>query len=123
MSIRTDRVRAVICFKRKEGLSKEEFDAYWLEHHAPLFSSVAIVKKNILKYEQAHLSEAAQQASSLPTLPFDGIVTLETESFEKLLEVYGDPEYARVVVPDEERFMDRLTMQVFPATVATVMDK
>jgi len=52
MSLRTDRVRITGSFKRKEGVSKEEFDNFWLNEHPKLFNSLDIVKGKILKYEQ-----------------------------------------------------------------------
>lgn len=55
MSIRTDRVRLAILLKKKQGLTNEEFLGYWLNNHAKLFSSLEIVKKNLLKYEQVLL--------------------------------------------------------------------
>lgn len=52
MSIRTDRVRLAILLKKKQDLTNEEFLNYWLNSHAKLFTSLEIVKKNLVKYEQ-----------------------------------------------------------------------
>lgn len=52
---RADRVRLVAFLYRKEGTSSEEFSTYWRETHAHLFASLAIAKRNILKYEQVSL--------------------------------------------------------------------
>jgi hypothetical protein len=52
MSFRTDRVRVAMFVKRKATISKEQFHQYWAETHAPLVSSLNIVKTNLLKYEQ-----------------------------------------------------------------------
>ena len=49
---RTDRVRLCTYISPKEGMSVEEFQDYWLNHHGKLFSSLAVVKRNVLKYEQ-----------------------------------------------------------------------
>lgn len=51
-TLRTDRVRMVALLYPKEGLSFEEFDRYWLNEHSKVFTSIDIVKKNFLKYEQ-----------------------------------------------------------------------
>lgn len=48
----TDRVRLLVFLKKREGITKEEFSQYWSGHHAKLFLSLDIVKKNLLKYEQ-----------------------------------------------------------------------
>lgn len=55
-SFRTDRVRLVVLMAPKPGLSFEEFDRYWLDVHAKVFSSIAIAKRNLLKYEQVSVS-------------------------------------------------------------------
>lgn len=49
---RKDRVRLTILLYRKPGMSRSDFQHYWREEHSAIFSSVAIVKKNLLNYEQ-----------------------------------------------------------------------
>lgn len=46
------RARMVALMYPKAGLSFEEIDRYWGEEHARIFSSIDIVKKNLIKYEQ-----------------------------------------------------------------------
>ncbi len=50
--LRTDRVRLVILVHRKDGMSLEDFQSYWRDEHSQVFSSIPIVKKNLLNYEQ-----------------------------------------------------------------------
>ena len=33
-------------------MSRDEFQRYWREEHSDIFSSIAIVKKNLVNYEQ-----------------------------------------------------------------------
>lgn len=49
---RTDRVRMVALNYRKPGMSEEDFHSYWSGQHFKAFSSMAIARKNLLKYEQ-----------------------------------------------------------------------
>ena len=49
---RKDRVRFTILVYRKPGMSRDEFQKYWREEHSDIFSNIAIVKKNLLNYEQ-----------------------------------------------------------------------
>ncbi len=63
-SLRSDRVRLAVLMSPKPGLSFEEFDRYWLDVHADVFTSIAIVKRNLLKYEQVSF-----EASSLHVSP------------------------------------------------------
>lgn len=41
----------------------------------------------------------------------------EANSLKKIAEVFTDEEYLRVVVPDEERFMDRKSTQIMVSKV------
>ena len=47
-----DRVRLTLLVYRKPGLGLGEFQKYWQEHHAGVFTGIAIVKKNLLSYQQ-----------------------------------------------------------------------
>jgi hypothetical protein len=50
------RARMVALMYPKAGLPFEEIDRYWGDEHARIFTSIAIVKKNLIKYEQVSLS-------------------------------------------------------------------
>ena len=47
-----DRVRLTLLVYRKPGMSLNDFQQYWREQHSQIFTSIAIVKKNLLRYEQ-----------------------------------------------------------------------
>ena len=49
---RTDRVRLVVLIHRKPGTSVEDFQVYWRNEYSKVFSSIPIVMKNLLNYEQ-----------------------------------------------------------------------
>ncbi|KAJ6508005.1 hypothetical protein C8R47DRAFT_1036853 [Mycena vitilis] len=127
MSFRTDRVRLVVLLKRKSSLSKEEFHTYWSEKHGPLFSSLEIVKTNLLKYEQAHTNDAIlQQITQMmgaPMSEWDGMAIFEAETYGKIFEVFTHPEYQEKVIPDEKSFMDRESCQMLPLDLFTVIGK
>lgn len=55
MALRKDRVRVLAFIKKVDSVSKEEFSRYWVEEHSKIFMSMAIAKKNLLKYEQVGL--------------------------------------------------------------------
>ncbi|KAF5385132.1 hypothetical protein D9615_000971 [Tricholomella constricta] len=121
---RTDRVRIIIFVKRKPGLSKEEFSRYWKGPHAELFTSLETVKKNVIKYEQAHVNDkyiTAPQAMAMGlTAPdWDGFAVFDAESYDKLFEVFSSEEYAKIAVPDEENFIDRPKFQILPLDLFT----
>lgn len=79
-SLRTDRVRLAVLMAPKPGLSFEEFDRYWLDVHGNIFSSIAIAKRNLLKYEQVSphshrivlsstLSNSSSPCGAVPSRP------------------------------------------------------
>ncbi|KAI0633464.1 hypothetical protein C8Q77DRAFT_1073323 [Trametes polyzona] len=127
-SLRTDRVRLAVLMAPKPGLSFEEFDRYWLDVHANVFSSIAIAKRNLLKYEQFHLDRsydsvlATHRLAKTPT-QFRGIAIFEATSIDKILEIFEDEEYLRVVVPDEQEFFDPEKAQILAGPFASIIDK
>ncbi|KAJ7761902.1 hypothetical protein DFH07DRAFT_814474 [Mycena maculata] len=127
MSFRTDRVRLAILLKRNPTLTKEEFSQYWLGTHAALFSGLAIVKTNLLKYEQAHTNEPVllQLAAAMgaPKSEWDGMAIFEAESYVKIFEIFQSEEYQKVVVPDEKHFIVRQASQALPLDLNTVLDQ
>ncbi|KAI0674974.1 hypothetical protein C8Q78DRAFT_1009866 [Trametes maxima] len=124
-SLRPDRVRLSMLLVPKEGLSLEDFRRHWIENHASLFSSLPVVKKNLLKYEQYHIDSTttaavARQFQQEPTA-WAGQVIFEAESLEKILEVFQDEEYQRIVVPDEEKFVKRTEILPLVGQYATIV--
>ena len=61
--------------------------------------------------------------SSPTTTPFYGMAVFEAESYDKIFQVFADPEYQRVVFPDEQKLLDRGRSQLFAGQVATVWEK
>ncbi|KZP06485.1 hypothetical protein FIBSPDRAFT_318082 [Athelia psychrophila] len=122
MSIRTDRVRLAGFLKKKQDLTTEEFLSYWLNNHGKLFSSLDIVKKNLLKYEQCHPSATAAGSLGryIPLANWDGMVIFEGESYEKIMEVFTSAEYLDTAVPDEKNFLDREATQFLALDIATI---
>ncbi|MCJ1458969.1 hypothetical protein MMC28_009346 [Mycoblastus sanguinarius] len=123
--VRQDRVRLVILLHRKESMNVDDFQEYWRNEHSQVFSSIAVVKKNLLSYEQAHgNSEALEQLKQVgfPVAEADGMAIFEAVSYEKIFECFTDDEYKKVVVPDEEKFLDRGKSLAFPAGIVNVFD-
>jgi uncharacterized protein (TIGR02118 family) len=91
-------------------LSREAFQRYWFETHAPLVASVKDVLR-IRRYVQLHslpaeTSEALRRTRGGPE-GFDGVAQLWWDSFEDVAR--DDPEAAeagRRLLEDERRFID-----------------
>lgn len=58
---RHDRVRLTVLIYRKPGMSTEEFQKYWRTEHSQTFAKLAVVKRNLLKYEQVSFPFAFRQ--------------------------------------------------------------
>ena len=68
------------------------------------------MKKNVVKYMQFHVDHRTSEglkAAVLPIAEYDGGVEIWARSLEELMTVFQDEEYLRVVVPDEEKFLNR----------------
>ena len=72
-------VKLIFCLHRRPELSREQFQAYWRDKHAPLVASFAPVL-GIRRYVQCHtLDEAsfAAMTASRGSLPgYDGVAEL-----------------------------------------------
>ena len=66
-------------------------------------------------------NQIAAALSSLEQTPFWGLVTFEAESYEKINEVLADPEYIRVVFPDEKNILDRCKSMVLAGEYVTFL--
>ncbi|KIJ57863.1 hypothetical protein HYDPIDRAFT_103729 [Hydnomerulius pinastri MD-312] len=129
MSLRTDRVRITASFKRKEGVSKEAFDNFWLNEQPKLFNSLDIVKKHIFKYAcvhslLAHANEVVSKAiteAGLQVAPYDAMATMEAASFQDLMAVFQSEEYRKTVGAESLKYFER-GGQMFASNFATIID-
>ena len=46
----------------------------------------------------------------------------EAKSYERLFEIFSDEEYEKIVVPDEEKFLDRGKSVAFPLDIIPIFD-
>lgn len=105
-------IKLVFCLRRKEGLSLEGFQQYWLEQHAPLVRSHAEAL-GIRRYVQVHtvttrVNEALRTSRGGPE-GFDGVAELWWDSIEDLAATGATPEgaaAARELLEDERKFID-----------------
>jgi uncharacterized protein (TIGR02118 family) len=105
-------IKLVFCLTRKDGTTREEFQTYWRETHAPLVASVAETL-NIRRYVQVHTMDAGFnatiRASRQAPEEFDGVAELWWDSLETLA-APGQTEEGRaagaMLLEDERRFID-----------------
>jgi uncharacterized protein (TIGR02118 family) len=95
-------VKLSVLLTRRPGISHEEFISYWTNEHARLclekFTSV------VRRYTQQHPLETPE---GLPKAPYDGIAELWFDDKDSIGQAFEQKVYESVVVPDEERFLDR----------------
>jgi len=109
-------VKLVCLLKRKQGLTFEEFKDYYETSHAPL--AIGYLAKAV-DYQRRYLDPAMpgylEGGEEMPGV-YDCITEVWFESradMEDNLAVLADSESAKVVIEDEERFLDRDQMRFF----------
>ena len=106
-------IRLVFALRRKAAMSRAEFQAYWLNTHAPLVASFANDLK-ILRYVQTHTlddpaNEAAQAARGDMEPAYDGVAELWWASEQELIENLDSPAAVAAgaaLLEDESKFID-----------------
>lgn len=114
-------LKLAFCLRRLPDLSREEFQAYWKEHHAPLVARNAAAL-GILRYVQLHTLDdplnAAFRAGRGGPEPFDGIAELWWRDRESLAAAVATEEGQRAgeeLLADERRFIDHARSPLFLA--------
>jgi uncharacterized protein (TIGR02118 family) len=104
-------IKLVFVLRRKAPLSREEFQLYWREQHAPLVAerAEAIGAK---RYVQVHTLDTPLDGALREHRggePYDGVAELWWESLEDLAAAFGDEaglKAAGELLADEAEFID-----------------
>ena len=97
-------VKYIICAKRKAGMTWEEFDAYWKNHHGTVVKSVPEFIRHVRKYVQCHLVKGSMPLGAAGN--YDGIAELWFDSVEELEKAFNEPRYLEIIRADELKFAD-----------------
>jgi hypothetical protein len=102
-------IKLTFCLVRLPHLTREAFQTYWFETHAPLVASVKKVLR-IRRYVQLHslpadVSAPLRQARLGPE-GFDGVAQLWWDTFEDMARTPEAAEAGRLLLEDEQRFID-----------------
>ena len=114
-------VKLVFCLRRLGHLSRQEFQRYWHETHAPLVRRHAAAL-GIRRYVQVHtvdheLNDALQASRGAPE-PYDGVAELWWGSAEDLAAAMASTdgrEAATALHEDEQRFIDHARSPIWIA--------
>jgi uncharacterized protein (TIGR02118 family) len=120
-------IKMVFCLRRKPDLSREEFQRYWREVHAPLVRDHAEAL-GIRRYVQAHsaeesMSRALGRSRESPE-DFDGVAELWWDDLESLQAAGGTEEGRRAaaaLLADERNFIDLPRSPLFLAEEHTII--
>jgi hypothetical protein len=110
-------IKVVMLFKRKEGISREEFRDYYENNHAKLFEPY-LRHPGVKRYVRRYLTPMPDQISGeFRDSGFDVIteVWVEQDFFDLYYSESLDPEFRALIAEDEEKFLDR--PQMFKHTV------
>jgi hypothetical protein len=111
-------IKSVGLFKRKAGMSREDFIRYYENNHAPLALSLL---PQIAEYRRGYIIPGSLGALGNGKLDFSGFdfdVMTETwvkDDVERLAmeRAMSDPTVAKAISQDEENFFDRSRMLMF----------
>ncbi|MEJ7717280.1 MAG: EthD domain-containing protein, partial [Thermoleophilaceae bacterium] len=105
-------IKLAFTLRRRPDLSREQFQRYWREQHAPLVRGHAETLR-IRRYVQLHTRETAADEGLREHRsheePYDGVAELWFDSVEDLMAAFGNPEgqtAAAELLEDEARFVD-----------------
>jgi uncharacterized protein (TIGR02118 family) len=99
------KVKLLALLKRKYELSSQDFHSHWSGPHGDLFRETPALRDQILAYDQNHRPE--QDYLRDPSTPWDGLAEQWYASLDAFYAGAGGGPFEEIVVPDEERFMDR----------------
>lgn len=101
-------IRLTALLRRNPALSAEEFHAHWRDVHAAKILSVPVVAERVVRYEQhPRVPDAAGHWTGSDG--FDGLTLQWYRTLDDFEAMVNDPEYRRVVAPDERYLLDLAT--------------
>ena len=96
-------IKQIFTMKRKKGMSFDAFKKYYMEVHAPL------VKKSFPEIRKYVVNLVLQRGKETP---YDAITEIYWDDIETIIRIAKADTYKNVIMPDEDRFMDRSTAVV-----------
>jgi uncharacterized protein (TIGR02118 family) len=106
-------IKLVFTLRRREGMTREEFQRYWRDEHAPLVKRHAGTLR-IRRYVQVHardtdVDEAFAASRGITPRYYDGAAELWWDSVDDLLAAATSEEglaAGQALLADEQRFID-----------------
>ena len=92
-------------YKRKEGLTHEEFSDYWKNVHGALLRDTPEINRYLRRYVQHHLRPNTS-GQDVAELAFDGFSEVWYDNEEDRAKLLAEPFFLERIVPDEAAFID-----------------
>ncbi|KAL3420349.1 Bifunctional solanapyrone synthase 4 [Phlyctema vagabunda] len=114
-------VKTAVLVQRINNITFEQFDEFWRYEHPKAILQVPTFVEKVLNYTQWHTYKNASGQYDLgsygSSIPFtmakwDGIVEIYTNTTDDAFALFADPVYNEVVVPNEDLFLNRSTVQI-----------
>ena len=101
---RPDPLTKLVCgVRKKPGMDRDAFHAYWWEVHGPLNRETPAVRKYFIRYEQNHRLESDFARTDVD---LEGVTVEWFASTRDFFGMATDPESRDVIRADEENFLD-----------------
>lgn len=112
-------IKLSFCLRRLPELTREQFQDYWLDRHAPLVREVAPALR-IRRYVQSHTADIASISAAVEarggTPAYDGVAELWWDSVKDIVAVGETKEgrdAGRRLLADERNFIDLAQSSIF----------
>jgi uncharacterized protein (TIGR02118 family) len=112
-------MKLAFCLRRKEGMTREEFQRYWLESHGPLVRSLRAALPSMTRYVQCHTdpetTDLVRATRPGTEAPYDGIAEIWVD-LDRTAEEASTPAGADALAQllrDELTFIDMERSAIF----------
>lgn len=106
-------IKVLALLKKKAGLSRAEFIAYYETRHAPLILSLF---PDIADYRRNFVDRSDAVESAISAIDFDCVTELyfaDRQAYDKFRAHSADPAVAKAIADDEENVFERAATRLF----------
>ena len=112
-------IKLVMCLRRQSGMTREQFQDYWMNKHGPFFMKNANTIRSKKYVQSLTIDTPLNQGlrNSRGMLPeYDGVAEVWFESEQDLMEAMNSPEGQKLsaaLLEDEGNFIDHSQSSAF----------